>query len=645
MRNFAKIIVLLLIFGLVAIPVTAEKPVTSPNLEEAIKFELGIDSQTKMKITEEHLEDLTRLEASWWEIDNLKGLEHATNLSELYLEGNQIADISLLRSLSNIKYLTLTDNQISNISPLQEYRNISLLDLSQNKISDLSPLKNITFSGEKIGLNLAENQISNISPLTSISVPSGKEYFYVDLSNNEITSLNGLKNMKGITELKANDNQISNVDSLASLKDLRYLAMANNNISKVPNLSTTQLQTVILNTNQLTNVDFLKNSKPLYIDLSKNNIEDISGLEHITQGYINLSNNNISDISLLRNFEKGTIILNGNPLSKASSDIIKELLSKDNVNVSFDENDINTDEHRIYGKDRYNTAIAISQKGWADNSTDTVIIARGDSFPDALAGAPLANAFNAPVLLTGKTLTNETIKEIKRVGAENAIILGGTSAVSDDVVNQLKKHGLENIIRVNGSGRFDTATKTAEMLINHNGKADTAIIAFGHDFPDALAIAPYAAQNGYPILLTNKKEIPEATKAFLQNEENGIENIIIVGGEKVIDPAVEEELGVNFTVTRISGASRYHTAAEIITKTGQSPSKVYIANGNSFADALTGSVLAAKEEAALLLVDKNSVPSATTNILKKYNIHEFHVLGGPSIITNSVVLKLSALLK
>ena len=209
-------------------------------------------------------------------------------------------------------------------------------------------------------------------------------------------------------------------------------------------------------------------------------------------------------------------------------------------------------------------------------------------------------------------------------------------------MKQLENAGLENVIRINGSGRFDTATKTAETLIKYNGMADTAILAYGYDFPDALAIAPYAAQNGYPILLTNNKEIPEATFEFLHNEENGIENVIIVGGEKVIDPIVEEELGDDFQITRISGSSRYHTAAEIITETGQTPNKVYIANGNSFADALTGSVLAAKEEAALLLVDKDEVPSATASIFKKYDIHEFYVLGGPSIVSNRVVLQLSS---
>src|SRR5690606_10527730 len=53
---------------------------------------------------------------------------------------------------------------------------------------------------------------------------------------------------------------------------------------------------------------------------------------------------------------------------------------------------------RISGDTRYDTAIAISQEGW--KSADTVVLATGADFPDALAGGPLAYQQNAPILLT-----------------------------------------------------------------------------------------------------------------------------------------------------------------------------------------------------------------------------------------------------
>ncbi|MCQ6278654.1 cell wall-binding repeat-containing protein [Bacillus sp. EB600] len=78
---------------------------------------------------------------------------------------------------------------------------------------------------------------------------------------------------------------------------------------------------------------------------------------------------------------------------------------------------------RIAGQDRYSTAVAISQKGW--QTSQTVILARGNDFPDALAGTPLAYKENAPILLThSKLLTAVTKNEIVRLQAQRVIILG-----------------------------------------------------------------------------------------------------------------------------------------------------------------------------------------------------------------------------
>lgn len=298
----------------------------------------------------------------------------------------------------------------------------------------------------------------------------------------------------------------------------------------------------------------------------------------------------------------------------------------------------NTNDQRIAGASRYHTAVEISQYGWKDNSADTIIIARGDSFPDALAGTPLAYALNAPILLTDSKLAANTINEIDRLGAKQAIILGGESAVSQQVADKLKSLGL-NVKRIAGSGRYETARAIADEVNKHAvTNTDKVILAYGLDFPDALAIAPYAAQNGYPILLTETNQLPGATKAFL-NQATNVEEIIIVGGEKVVNEKLAKQLENKYKVTRKSGSGRYETAAEIM-KIYDNPSKAFIANGKSFADALTGSVLAAKEGAPLLLVEKDNVPKATRNMLDRYDIGMVTVLGGPNVISEKVANQL-----
>ena len=61
--------------------------------------------------------------------------------------------------------------------------------------------------------------------------------------------------------------------------------------------------------------------------------------------------------------------------------------------------DGNKDVFRVAGTDRVATAIKLmnaTDKDWGD----TVIIARSDIFPDALAAAPLADVLDAPILVS-----------------------------------------------------------------------------------------------------------------------------------------------------------------------------------------------------------------------------------------------------
>ena len=79
---------------------------------------------------------------------------------------------------------------------------------------------------------------------------------------------------------------------------------------------------------------------------------------------------------------------------------------------------------RLAGSNRYDTAAVISKATY--DKASNVVLASGKSYADALAGVPLANKLNAPILLTDPTkLSAETLTEIKRLGAKNVTILGG----------------------------------------------------------------------------------------------------------------------------------------------------------------------------------------------------------------------------
>lgn len=86
---------------------------------------------------------------------------------------------------------------------------------------------------------------------------------------------------------------------------------------------------------------------------------------------------------------------------------------------------------RWAGSDRYATATAISLHTYPNGAT-TAYLASGASYPDALAGAPVAAKAGAPLLLTTRDcVPASTLAELNRLGATKIVVLGGTGAVSD----------------------------------------------------------------------------------------------------------------------------------------------------------------------------------------------------------------------
>ena len=94
-----------------------------------------------------------------------------------------------------------------------------------------------------------------------------------------------------------------------------------------------------------------------------------------------------------------------------------------------------TNVDRIFGVSRYDTAFAVVQR-YADLFTgDDLILATGQSFPDALAGGAFGAKIKAPVILVHpKTIADGVLDYISNRNAETVYVLGGVGAVADQTV-------------------------------------------------------------------------------------------------------------------------------------------------------------------------------------------------------------------
>jgi Leucine-rich repeat (LRR) protein len=218
-------------------------------------------------ITNLDLLSLQTLDISGSGIQNLTGLEYATNLTSLDLHNNSIADVSPLANLYHLTTLHLQGNQISSISSLAAMTNLSVLSLDNNQISDLTPLAAMTKMSQ---LSLSSNQITNLSPLAGMSLLTN-----LSLDNNCINNLTPLANLTALTTLSFSQNQVVDVSKLSSLTNLTRLSASGNLIVDVTPLATlTRLTVLALNENRILEVSSLASLSQLTrLDVSNNYLD------------------------------------------------------------------------------------------------------------------------------------------------------------------------------------------------------------------------------------------------------------------------------------------------------------------------------------------------------------------------------------
>jgi len=274
---------------------------------------------------------------------------------------------------------------------------------------------------------------------------------------------------------------------------------------------------------------------------------------------------------------------------------------------------------RVAGANRYETALALSRSTYGDGSASTVILASGEDFPDALSASSLAGVLDAPLLLTTRaSLPAEVAAELIRLGASDAIIVGGVPAVSATVASQLTGMGLQ-VSRIAGTDRYDTAARVAARVATETGAPPVVFLARGDTFPDALAASSIAAAQGFPVLLTRTSSLPAETSAAIMTL--GVSTVIVAGSTAAVDANVfaQVEALPGVSAIRRGGANRYDTAASIVNY-GLDQGWIHtafigVATGVNFPDALVGGIVAAEKDGVMLLTSPTALSAQTRTII------------------------------
>lgn len=288
---------------------------------------------------------------------------------------------------------------------------------------------------------------------------------------------------------------------------------------------------------------------------------------------------------------------------------------------------------RIAGSNPYETAIALNTH-LPDHSLDTMILATGNDFPDAIAGGTMVQPLNGSVLLLdpkSSTIDSQLIQTIQRLLKQKGriLIIGGTSAIPPKVEQQLvhifgQQHRIE---RIAGRNRQETSVNIAKWV---NESPEEIFLVNGNHFPDASVIAPLASKNKAPVLLNRSgNELDQEIKDYLAAQQTKrLKKVTIVGGSAAVSEKVGtrlQEMGIQ--VERIYGADRYLTALEVAKRFYKNSDSMILASGLTYSDVLATSRYSVDHAAPVLLTPPEQLLNRVNEYIQQNKVRKITMIG------------------
>ena len=302
---------------------------------------------------------------------------------------------------------------------------------------------------------------------------------------------------------------------------------------------------------------------------------------------------------------------------------------------------------RWSAEDNVDAAIAISREVFSEQGDFEIIVllARDDTFPDALASSPLQTW--GPLLYTPTSaLDPRTAEEIERLNASAVWILGGEDAISPAVEQDLRSRGYD-VNRYSGVDRIETAVKLAEEFALGTPEFPLTEVKLARAFPaagsadstaafvDSLAIGLRTSfEHTNPVLLSHTEVLSPATAALLERvrdlQDAEVDEAFVAGGPAALsDQVVADTDARTNSVIRLAGSNRFATAVAIAEQQERDQEAgdwkvdaVVIADGtrpDAWAPGFAAASIGVLFTAVMVLVDGETLPPASRAYLESFD--------------------------
>ncbi|MBK9180828.1 MAG: cell wall-binding repeat-containing protein [Acidimicrobiales bacterium] len=260
--------------------------------------------------------------------------------------------------------------------------------------------------------------------------------------------------------------------------------------------------------------------------------------------------------------------------------------------------------------------------------------------PLKVVGTPAAGTTFVIVNKTSAGAVTGTFQNL----AEGATLTSTTGAVFKITYkggdgNDVVLNPVASFVRVAGVDRIETAVKISQATFPTGGAASNVVLARAEEYPDALTGTPLAVQKNAPLLLTTTSALDPRVSAEITRvlgAGNTAKTVYILGGVAAISQATEDAVrALGFQVVRLAGTDRYDTAVKIARDGLANPTRILLATGTNFPDALAAGAAAANTDTpgglgAVLLTNASVMPTVVSGYLNGRTGVTRYAIGGPA---------------
>ena len=545
------------------------------------------------------------------------------DLYEVYASNSKISEIDVSNN-EKLGHIRVTGTKVKNLDlshnpnlvfVMAEETDMKTLDLGHNHdiieiLANNSNLENIIFP-YKTGIKTME---LGGTKLKNLSIQGDKYIVGLDISNTDISNLDVSK-AEGLSRLEVEGTPIKNLN-IKNNKSLRIFNISNTNIE------------------DMKNIDLSENEKDRLDTLSAENagIESIKLPKEMSEiATIKLANNNLAivDLSNASNawYEKSIspqeievegLVQNGNIKVNMASlvDDLSKIKIADTDSYSYKDGVVTFKNKKRINKFKYE---------YETGTNDEIL-------KNMTVNVTVKSKF-LPSSSSSRSRSNNHSSSVSNLENNEEINLKDNRSEKNDV-DKIKSLIKAKNSRISGSNRFSTAVEVSKM--NYK-KSETVILANSEKATDILTTSPLAESLECPVLYTKDNAIPEET--ISEMERLGVKRVIVIGGKKSVSDSVFKELSSKYELNRVAGSDRFDTANKIakeVVKRSSEKKKAIMVSSESYADALTISSLATKENIPIVITNSKNLSEKTEEFLKNNEIKEIVYVGGNNSISNEV---------